>query len=250
MASKKQKRLEATLAFIRGKWGSEAIRPGRSASPPAEIPHIPTGFTSLDRALTGIGGIPRSRLTEILGAPTSGMTTLALKVIVNAQAQRDRAVYVDLGKTFDPDYAARCDVNLSKLLVVRPHNGQEALEIVQSLVRSRGLGVLVFGTTTHLLTDPPAFEVLPASLSKLLPPLTKSPCAVIFLTSLPLPLADFALPYATLRLRFEKERWLNKGSDIRGYEAQIRVLTNKLGPAGRSAKIAITFNGVVKGDAT
>lgn len=134
---------------------------------------------------------------------------------VNAQAQRDRAVYIDLGKTFDPDYAARCGVNVSILLVVRSHNGQEALEIVQSLMRSRGLGVLVFGTTTHLLTDPPAFEVLSASLSKLLPSLAESPCAVIFLTSLPLPLADFALPYATLRLQVEKERWLNKAPDIR-----------------------------------
>lgn len=250
MASKKQKRLDATIALIQGKWGLEAIRRGGSAKPTAEIPHIPTGFTSLDKALAGIGGIPRSRLTEILGAPTSGMTTLALKIIANAQANKDLATYVDLGQTFDPDYAARCGVNLSKLLLVRPHSRHEALEIVHTLVGSRGLGVLVFDTTTHLLTDLKNLEILSVSLSKLLPTLAKSPCAAIFLTSLPTPLADFALPHATVRLLFEKERWLNKGHDIRGYEAQIRILTNKLGPAGRSAKVSITFNGVVKGDST
>ena len=250
MASKKRKRLDATVAFIQGKWGVKAIRQGGPANPTAEIPHIPTGFTALDKALAGIGGIPRSRLTEILGTPTSGMTTLALKIIANAQANRDLAAYIDLGQTFDPDYAARCGVNLGKLLLVRPHTGREALEFVHSLVGSRGLGVLVFGTSAYLLTDATTFELLSAFLSKLLPPLAKSPCAVIFLTALPTPLADFALPHATLRLLFEKERWLNRGHDIRGYEAQIRVLSNKLGPAGRSAKISITFNGVVKGDST
>ncbi|MBE7557376.1 MAG: hypothetical protein HS126_40580 [Anaerolineales bacterium] len=246
----KKKRLDATVAFIQRRWGSAAISKGKPVQPTADVPHIPTGFTSLDKALVGIGGIPRSRLTEITAEKTAGMTTLALKVIANAQAERDMAAYLDLGAIFDPDYASRCGVNLSKLLLVRPQTVQEALEITHSLIGSRGVGVLIFDSVTHLLADPTNVQFLSAALNKMLPTLAKSPCAPIFLTSLPTPLVDFTLPHTTVRLLFEKERWLNKGRDIRGYEARVSVQKNKLGTAGRSAKISIIFNGTVRGDAT
>jgi recombination protein RecA len=246
----KKKRLDATVAFIQRRWGSAAISKGKPAQPTVEIPRISTGFTNLDKALVGIGGIPRSRLTEITAEKTAGMTTLALKVIANAQAERDMAAYLDLGATFDPDYASRCGVNLSKLLLVRPQTTQEALEITHSLIASRGVGVLVFDSVTHLLADPITVQLLSATLSKLLPTLSKSPCAAIFLTPLPTPIVDFTLPHTTVRLLFEKERWLNKRRDIRGYEARVSVQKNKLGAAGRSAKIAIIFNGTVRGDST
>ena len=115
-----------TVAAIQQRWGTQALR--RWGEAPAyrqgqaaravEAPHIPTGFPALDQAL-GIGGIPRGRITEMMGAPTSGMATLALKVIASAQSRRDMAAYVDLGYTFDPDYAARCGVTPDKLLLVR-----------------------------------------------------------------------------------------------------------------------------------
>lgn len=258
MPSKKRKRLDSAVAAIQQKWGMQALRRG-SRGLTAEFPHISTGFPTLNKALAGIGGIPRGRLTELLGAPTSGMATLALKIITEAQAAKDVAAYLDLGATFDPDYAARCHVNLSKLLLVRPQNGHEALEIAHSLISSRGIGVLVFDSVAHLLADPQGPQKLSTALRQLPQALARSPCASIFLT--PLQAGEvsfpenypsgFALPhYVTVRLLLAKERWLYKGDDVRGYEARVQVIKNKLGSANQTATIAITFNGVVKGDST
>ena len=256
---RKRKQLESTVAAIQQKWGRQAIRQGGSRGLTAEFPHIPTGFPTLDKALAGIGGIPRGRLTELLGAPTSGMATLALKIMAEAQAAKDVAAYMDLGVTFDPDYASRCHVNLSKLLLVRPHDGHEALEITHSLIRSRGVGVLVFDSVAHLLADPQGTHQLSIALRQLPPALAQSPCALIFLT--PLLSSDpsspanyprsFALPhYTTVRLLLTKERWLYRGDDVRGYEARVQVIKNKLGAANKTARIAVTFNGLMKGDGT
>lgn len=257
MGSGKRKRLEATVAAIQQRWGRKALRPGDEARRAAAAPRIPTGFKELDDALAG--GIPRGRLTELLGSPTSGMVTLALKIIAHAQTAGDTAAYVDLGATFDPDYAARCEINLARLLLVRPRSGREALEIVQTLIGGRGVGVLVFDAVPHLLAEPSAAPALAAALDGLPALLASSPCAPLFLTPLRFggamsatnyP-AGFGLPhYASLRLLLEKESWLEKGPDIRGYQARVVVLKNKLGRAGGRAKIAITFNGTVRGDGT
>jgi len=119
-----------------------------------EIPRIPTGFPALDQA-PGIGGIPRGRVTEILGAPTSGMATRALKLMAKAQGDRDTAAYLDLSYTFDPDYAVRCAVSLERLHLIRPHSGREALEIAASPIAGRGIWVLVFDSV------PPTLFTLP-----------------------------------------------------------------------------------------
>lgn len=256
---KRKQRLEATIAAIKRRWGPDAIR--RLEQRTAGFPHISTAFPDLDNALAGISGVPRGRMTEILGQPTSGMTTLALKILANAQMEGDTAAYLDLGQTFDPDYAARCEVDLDRLLLVRPQNGLEALEIVHALVASRGLGVLVFDDVSHLLAEPARAQAMAALLHQIPPILAQSPCALIFLT--PLKFGDamswanyppgFAVPhYATVRLLIQRERWLGKGRDTLGggYQAQARILKNKLGPAGQRVKIAVTFNGVVRGDGT
>jgi recombination protein RecA len=257
VGSKKRKQLEATVIAIQKRWGAKALR--RGEQPLTQIPHISTSFPALDKILVGIGGIPRGRLTEILGAPTSGMTTLALKIIAQAQTKKDTAAYIDLGGTFDPDYAARCEVNLARLLLVRPGSGVEALEIAQHLIASKGVGVLVFDAVSHLLTHSNGAQTLSLALRQLPSVLSNSPCALIFLT--PLPTDDamsaanypsgFALPhYATLRLGLKKERWLHKRGQLHGYEARVLVLKNKLGQAGQSAKVSIIFNGVVRSDGT
>lgn len=244
------------VAAIQRRWGPQALHRLGQAATTAEIPHIPTGFPALDKAL-GIGGIPRGRVTEILGVPTSGMATLALKLIASAQAAGDVAAYIDLSFTFDPDYAARCGVNPEKLLLVRPHNGDEALEIFYSLVASRGAGLLVFDSVSHMIAESHALQTLSTILRRLTGTLAQSPCASIFLT--PLHFGDaasmdnypggFALPhYATVRLLIEKEQWLRKRRDVRGYRARVTLLKNKMGAAGKRVNIAITFNGVVDGN--
>ncbi|GAB4434641.1 MAG: hypothetical protein Kow0031_16390 [Anaerolineae bacterium] len=216
---------------------------------------IPTGFAALDAALDGCGGIPRGRISELLGAPTSGMTTIALKVMAQAQQLGDHAAYLDLAHTFDPDYAARCGVELRRLLLARPHNGPEALAMVDALLRRRGPGLLIFNSVAGLRDAP----LSPTALSQLNAPLARSGAALLFLTPLRSGGAfstanyppDFALPhFASLRLALAKEKWLNRGRDVRGYEARVLVLKNRLGRAGQQAAIAITFNGTVRGDAT
>lgn len=181
---KRKKRLEATLAAIRRRWGPSAIRRLEGPAADAPPPCIPTGFPALDQALAGLGGVPRSRMTEILGQPTSGMATLALKVIAQAQTKGDSAAYLDLGQTFAADYAARCGVDLDRLLLVRPPSGLEALEIVQALVAGRGAGVLVFDAVAHLLAGPQKAQAMAALLHQLPPLLARSACAAIFLTPL------------------------------------------------------------------
>jgi recombination protein RecA len=266
MGARKRKLLDMTVAAIQQRWGPQALRrwgqaPGGEqgrASTRVEVPHISTGFPALDNAL-GIGGLPRSRITEFLGVPTSGMATLALKVVARAQAMGDMAAYLDLGYTFDPDYAARCEVNLKHLLLVRPRTGDEALEILYSLVTDRGVGILVFDSTSHLIAESHGSRAMSTALRKLAGVLAQSPCVCLFLTPLHFGTASstdnypggFALPnYAAMRLLLEKEEWLRKGRDVRGYRARVTVLKNKLGPAGKQAAIAITFNGVVHGNGT
>jgi recombination protein RecA len=254
----RDRRLATVVVNLQQRYGAAVVRKASEAARANPRLALPTSFPELDAAL-GSGGLPRGRLTEFLGAPTSGMVTLALKVIATAQAEGDVAAYVDLGYTFDPDYAARCGVNPARLLLVRPHTGHEALEIVHDLVAGRGTGVLVFDAVSHLLIEPGSPQAMPAALHRLAGALAASPCVPIFLT--PLYFGDaqsadnypggFALPqYAAVRLLIEKERWLRKGRDVRGYQARVTVLKNKLAAAGRQATIAITFDGVVLGNGT
>jgi len=227
-----------------------------AAAPPAESPRVATGFPVLDQAL-GIGGIPRGRVTELLGIPTAGMATLALRITAHAQANGDQAAWIDVDYTFDPHYAARCGVELGRLLLVRPHSGREALEITRDLVASGGVGVLVFESVSRLLGEAHGAQAMSGVLRRLTGPLAGSPCALIFLTPLYFGNAaskhnypgGFALPhYAAVRLLIERERWLRRHRDIRGCQARVSVLKNKLGPAGQQVTIAITFNGVRRGN--
>ena len=187
------------------------------------------------------------------------MVTLTLKILATAQAQGNLAAYIDLGGTFDPDYAVRCEVNLGHLLLIRPASGAEALEIAYTLIASRSLGLLVFDSVAHLFGDPRGAASLSTALRQISSALTGSPCAMVFLT--PLQFGDamsshnypsgFALPhYAAIRLLLKKEKWLRRRGDVYGYQAEVQVLKNKLGRSGHKAKIAITFNGVVRGDGT
>src|SRR6185295_65360 len=132
--------LAELIATVQRRWGTRALRLLRDT---VEAPAVlSTGFAELDGVL-GIGGVPRRRITEVLGTPTSGMTTIALTLIAQAQAQGDLAGYIDLSKTFDAEYAALVGVDLAALLLVRPTSAADALEIMQALIGSGGVGVLI-----------------------------------------------------------------------------------------------------------
>ena len=134
----RQRQLDMAVATIHRRFGARSLLKGRPASTNAgSPPHISTGFRALDRAL-GIGGLPRGRMCELVGPATSGKTTLALKFLAQAQAGGGQVAYVDQALYFDPDYAHRCGLDLSRLLVGTSHDLREALATIEALVRSGG----------------------------------------------------------------------------------------------------------------
>ena len=249
----RKRRLEKTVTNLQERYGLRAInRSTRLAAPSS----IPTGFPALDAALC-VGGLPRGRVSEIVGAPTSGVATVALKTVAGTQARNGAAVYIDLAHTFDPDYAYRCGVDLHRLMVVYPYNVQQGIAMLPDFAAEGGFDLLVFDMPLTPTLGPERQQQLSSALGRLLAPLNRSGCALLFVMSLP-PGSEssldgyprhLALPhYASLRLHVRRARWLYKRQDVRGYEADVLVLKNKLGKAGGEVRIEITFNGTVKGD--
>jgi recombination protein RecA len=249
---KRQRQLDLAVAALQHRYGPRALVRGDAAAGGDAVSHIPTGFAALDRALA-IGGLPRGQVCELAGPATSGKTTLALKFLAQAQAQAGgtRVAYVDQALYFDPDYAYRCGVDLSRLLVGAPRDLAEALAATEALARSGGLAALVFDALEFLWTDPAAASLLAATLSRLPAALARSGTVLLVLHESPgdNSSATSALAHtAAVRLQVTRERWLRQGGDVRGYEARVEVLKNRFGPAGRAARVAIEFNGTVRGN--
>ena len=254
MAADKKQKLEMTVAALQKKWGTRAIRRLRTKEQRIVIPHIPTGFPALDDALE-IGGLPRGRISEIVGIPTSGMATIALRTIANAQKEASHAIYIDPAQTFDPEYAARCGLALERLLLVRPYNMHQSMAILQDFIKnlgpdSDGIPILIFDTPINLLTDSKQLQHLATTLDRIAVPLSQSICALLFLVSLPnqsnstmksYPPGSTLPHHAAVRLFVKRERWLYKQFDIHGYQAQVVIAKNKFGPGGRQVSIAITL---------
>jgi len=219
----------------------------------AAAPHIPTGFPALDRALT-IGGLPKGQVCELVGPATSGKTTLALKFLVQAQAGGGQVGYLDQALYFDPDYAHRCGLDLSRLLVGRPQDVREMLAMAEALANSGGLAALVFDALDFTWTDPQAASLLTATFSRLLAALARSGTVLLVLHESPnggsprSEAVSAVAHVAAVRLQVIRERWIYQGGDIRGYQARVEVLKNRFGPAGRSASLSIEFNGTVRGN--
>lgn len=253
--SAKKRKLEAAVARIHAQFGPRSLTRGQtpailgtpSDDGPAAIPHISTGFPELDATLR-IGGLPKGKICELVGLPTSGKTTLALKFLAQAQAYGPVA-YMDQARYFDADYAHRCGVDLSQLIVGRPYDLTESLAATEALVQSKSLSALVFDVMGVLWSDASALEQFGASLSRLSTLLAHSDTILLFVHdhdrgARSTPLAH----HAALRLGVRRERWLQSHGDVRGYEARVEVLKNRLGPSGGATTIVIQFNGTVRGD--
>jgi recombination protein RecA len=198
-----------------------------------------------------IGGLPKGKITELVGLATSGKTTLALKFLVQAQGGRQQVGYIDQARYFDPDYAHRCGLDLSRLLVGSPCDVTETLSMVEALVSNGGLAALVLDTVDFLWADVRATQQLGASLGRISAPLARSGMVFVFLHD-PLvgeaPALSVLRHYASIRLQVAHETWRHSYGDVRGYRARIKVLKNRFGPAGRETTIDIKFNGTVQGD--
>lgn len=246
----KEGKVEATIAALQDRWGNKVIGRLQPADGASGIPCVPTGFPALDDALV-IGGLPRGRISEINGVPSSGMATIALKIMVNAQARKNMTVYIDLEQSFDPAYAARCGVALEQVVLVRPHDVPQALAILQDFVLGAESSILVFDAPLSLLVEAQASQALATTLGRLIAPLARAQGVLLFLISLPAnsPLATDGEPvnsalahFATVRLFIQRARWVYRQQDIGGYQAQVLVLKNKLGPAGKQASINVIFD--------
>ena len=148
--TERDRAIELAISQIERQFGKGAIMKMGEANSAMQIDSIPTGSIALDLAL-GIGGIPRGRITEIYGPESSGKTTLALHVIAEAQRMGGMAAYIDAEHALDPLYASRLGVNLEELLISQPDTGEQALEIVETLVRSSAIDVIVIDSVAALV---------------------------------------------------------------------------------------------------
>lgn len=140
--------IEDTIKSIQTKFGEGAIMKLGDA-PKVDIDVIPTGSIGLDMAL-GVGGVPRGRMIEIYGPESSGKTTLALHIVAEAQKKGGVCAYIDAEHAMDPDYAGKLGVNIKELLISQPDNGEQALEITESLIRSGKIDVVVIDSVAAL----------------------------------------------------------------------------------------------------
>lgn len=250
---KQNHQLDMAVETLQHRYGPWALAKGgapKGTCSGAAIPHIPTGFASLDRAL-GFGGLPKGGMCELIGPATSGKTTVALKFLAQAQRGGGEVGYVDQSLYFDPDYAYRCGVDLSRLLVGTPTDPREALLILEALVHGETFPALVLDTLDWLWEDRAATIPLADTLSRLRAPLARSGTVLLVLhesTAGRSPALSALAHASTLRLLVVRERWVELHNDVRGYQARVEVLKNRLGPAGRSATLTIEFNGTVHSD--
>lgn len=262
MTSAKRRRLDSAMAALQQQYGVTALRRGSDLPQPALPPSLSTTFTQLD-ALTGCHGVPLGALTLLSGGLTSGKLTLAYKLLVSGQHEARRAnaptvALIDCNRTADPDYLARCGVDLTRLLVVRPQLDPQVINLLLDLIASRQLRVIVLDSLPDLTAHRPIARQLHATLDRLTQLLRPANCALIAIDEpsppwqrwLNLDSSWACRRHAALHLELHYETWLAAGGVMTGYQAQAHLLKSRWAPAGRTVPIAIHFNGTVQAQPT
>ncbi len=263
MAEKKDKELEAALKQIQKQFGKESIMVlgDRSA---VDVDAISSGSLSLDAAL-GIGGYPRGRIIEVFGPESSGKTTLALHAIAEVQKEGGKAAFIDAENAIDPYYAQNLGVKIDELILSQPDSGEQALEIVDVLVRSGAVDLVVVDSVAALVPQAELdgemidaqvglqARMMSKAMRKLSGAMNRSECTTIFINQLREKVGVmFGNPettpggralkfYSSVRVDIRRGQQIKEGSDIVGNKANIRVVKNKVAPPFKQVQLDIIY---------
>lgn len=256
--------VENTLREIRTKFGEDSIMM-LGDKPHVDINAISTGSIGLDSAL-GVGGLPRGRIIEIFGPESSGKTTLSLHVVAEAQKKGGICAFIDAEHAMDPEYAQRLGVKIDQLLISQPDNGEQALEIVDSLVRSGKIDVIVVDSVAALTPkdeiegDMGAHHVgkqarlMSQALRKLTAIVAKSKTIVIFINQIRMQIGVmFGNPettpggkalkfYTSVRIDIRRIAQIKKGEEIMGGRIRVKVVKNKVAAPFKQTEFDLMYN--------